>query len=146
MKQQTEQKNYGWGTWAGKAVALCLVLAFVFGTIALCRYYERNRGLLLKTNEIMSATYSEENNTVTMKFKVDKKGYSFSGYDSYINDEDEKSHQLVLRLYASIVPDEEYTTDEEGFYTLVIPCDKTVKTIAQEGEDEVVSNLYNIKD
>lgn len=132
-----------WGSYLGKIIAAFLVLAFVFGAAALCMHYEKHRSLLVDTADIDSAEYSLDGSYVVMKFKLNgktQKGYSFSGFETYRED-----GQLVLKLYSSVTESEEYKRDENDFYTIYVPYTIEDKTLAQEGEDGIVSSLYDIK-
>ena len=130
-----------WGTNLGKIISLCLVLGLAFGAIAISMRYEQHRDVVIDLEELPETdrVISHKDNKITFKFKLDKQGYSFTGFDTYNADDG-----IVLTMYASLTHGD-YSVDADGFYTITIPYTNEDKTLSIKGEDGVVNSVYTIK-
>lgn len=128
-----DNKKSFWGGKLGLVTALCLVVAFVCGTVALCLSLEKNRDVLLDTDEVIkvSADVKVENgtNVVSLTFRLEKAGYFFTDYKT-----EEKGGNLVVRLYGSVTK-KDYSPDSTGAYTIKLPVDTDMDFIMQEGKE-----------
>lgn len=132
-------KKAFWGSTAGRIVALLIVTAFVFGTVALVTYRERGRELLLELSEVgVQSSKTDDLGALNVEFKMDKAGYCFSSYKL-----ERKDGDIVIKLYASLTPSE-YRVNERGYYTIVIKPQPEDKRLIQEGADGETKTWLNI--
>lgn len=137
-----KEKNGVWGTYLGKFIALCLVLAFALGTVAVCMIYEQKRDVIVDLDDMPETDrkLSKDDDNVTVKFKLNKAGYYFTGYDTYRKDDGE----LVVKFYASLTKGY-YQQNEDGYYTVSIPYTNKDKSLNIEGDDGIVTSLLDLK-
>lgn len=130
-----------WGTYWGKIIAFCLVLAFALGAVGICMVYEQKRDIVIDLDDMPEGERSvkEVDDKAIFKFMLDKKGYHFTGFDVYRKDEGD----VVLKLYASLTQGE-FSKDAEGYYSVEVPIKRTDKKISIEGEDGVVTSIFTL--
>lgn len=117
-----------WGGVAGKVIAGLMVLALICGAVSATLAYSSYGRSLLSKEEIDNVNVIDnKNGTISVKFRVDKEGYRFSGYKS-----SRDGDKLVLKLYAS-VREGDVKADSTGMYTINVKVDEDMKSVVQEG-------------
>jgi len=120
-----------WGGTKGKLLAAFIVLAVVFGAVALSLSYAVYGDVLLEKDEVVvSGSTDNGNNSVTVKLRLEKNGFYLSDIKT-----EKAEDKLVVKLYASVENTEKYRADGSGFYSLSFDFDADIEKIVQEDSD-----------